>query len=943
MITSFFRKKSMMRKFTSFFTIVALVGQLLAPIPAAKAIAVPDMTGEYGIEFTCVSGYEGCAGTVITHAMTILTEDSTTGDFSGTGASTSGTTATWTMTGIVADPSVTIDIVYNGLDYTMHLTGTRDADGNMTGDATDNVGDILTWRTTSIPSPKTITITATKIICDSETDLPNWGVGENGAPSEITATTAADFIAAHPNCHLASGWDFQYGDGNSGYPDDGDVHLGMMPDYQSFGTPTGEDGTTTITVPVTGSGKVYVAEVQQEGYIPFTAQASHNEDTVTAEFYCGDDIYNYDNFEGIGNEPYMAPIVPGKHYYCVAWNVPQKQVEQSKQCDVISDESSLVEETSTPAVATFVHSNWAHPSWMTSAPFAKWIWSSAKVAAPTTTETKTFIKQFTLTSVPATATIDIAADNGYTLYVNGQLIVDKSAEEHNYEATTAYDVASKLVAGSNTIKVVVTNFAGSSDPEANPAGTIYRLHIEGSACTNSEDTATGKIHVIKFVDGARATKASVNNVMFPMLINHPDGDFMLKSTGWVAGDGEYEATTFAHKNGSKFTITENLATPLVGASCTGEKPYAISGYSTGATYDEAVAAPKTETAPEITINGDRYLIVHNTTCAVEQNPSTVQVHVYKYLQTPNGTAQIPNDATITPFPMHSVWTEPGQSQKEGYYTLGIYNGGAPLKYASITAKMKPHAQYAAEETTTTGYVLPPRAQCSAHQYRLVGYKKGIGSLAAAEAAPITADGSVTDITQDAYIIVVNENCDDLPPVQLDMCTNIEGVQAEVPAGYRADGTVCTKTTTSGGGGTSGSRVGGGSSGTGGSNGSVLGASATAADNEGQVLGESMCSEYIHSYIRLGKKNDIGDVIRLQVFLNQYMGSRLLPTGVYTKETFDVLKAFQVKEMGQVLTPWKTTPGGIDDSGTGYVYKTTKRWINMIKCPQLNLAIPSLTH
>jgi hypothetical protein len=119
-------------------------------------------------------------------------------------------------------------------------------------------------------------------------------------------------------------------------------------------------------------------------------------------------------------------------------------------------------------------------------------------------------------------------------------------------------------------------------------------------------------------------------------------------------------------------------------------------------------------------------------------------------------------------------------------------------------------------------------------------------------------------------------------------------------------------------------------------GEVLGASTEAVD-----AALAQCGEYLRSYIKMGQKNQAGDVIRLQVFLNKYLGTKLVPRGVYDKATFDAVRAFQVKTADEVLEPWKNTPGGINENGTGYVYKTTKRMINMIMCPELNIEMPEL--
>lgn len=126
---------------------------------------------------------------------------------------------------------------------------------------------------------------------------------------------------------------------------------------------------------------------------------------------------------------------------------------------------------------------------------------------------------------------------------------------------------------------------------------------------------------------------------------------------------------------------------------------------------------------------------------------------------------------------------------------------------------------------------------------------------------------------------------------------------------------------------------------GGGGGSVLGAS---TGPEPQVLGES-CGMYITTYIKLGQQNDSADVMRLQTFLNEEMGAKLPVNGTYDVATMNVLKAFQVKYKDEVLTPWANHGLTSDEAanGTGYVYKTTQRWINMLKCAELNLPVPQL--
>lgn len=128
-------------------------------------------------------------------------------------------------------------------------------------------------------------------------------------------------------------------------------------------------------------------------------------------------------------------------------------------------------------------------------------------------------------------------------------------------------------------------------------------------------------------------------------------------------------------------------------------------------------------------------------------------------------------------------------------------------------------------------------------------------------------------------------------------------------------------------------------------GEVLGESIQAQEPEtpqGEVLGEAVCSvEYLKEYIKLGKKNNPFEVKKLQQFLNNNLGLNLPITGFYGPLSFAAVSQFQVKYGEQVLKPW--IPYGHRDAQTptGYVYKTTKRWINMLNCPDLNLPIPNL--
>lgn len=375
-----------------------------------------------------------------------------------------------------------------------------------------------------VETPTTITVTATKIVCDSETSLPNWGTGENGAPFEITSSTATEWLGQHPTCHLQSGWDFQYGNQDTGAP--ADTLVGLAPGYTKFDQSTGEDGTTTMNIPITGVTEVHLAEVLKEGYIPFTAQDfPGNTNNVTAEIYCSSDIYNYDNYEGIGADEDTAVIVPGAHYYCLAWNALKTQppvdvcpnlegnqatvpegmhLNNDGQCvpndvpqcgdhelDVFSNAEDMVDGVNATPVASI------NPGWTANIPGATWIWSVIEGFDTTTSQTKTFAKTFNIVGTPTSATLDVAADNGYDVSINANSSVFSDPTEFNYNSVDSYNPLSFLAAGANTLAIAVTNMpVPESTFDSNPAGLLYKLHIVSNDCPPIDPT-TGTLIVKK--------------------------------------------------------------------------------------------------------------------------------------------------------------------------------------------------------------------------------------------------------------------------------------------------------------------------------------------------------------------------------------------------------------------------------------------------------------
>jgi hypothetical protein len=167
-------------------------------------------------------------------------------------------------------------------------------------------------------------ISATKIVCNNESDLPNWG--NNGA--NITSSTATTFVAnSDGNCHLQEGWGFQWSNDGVGNPGD-NVNDGGA-GWNDFTYTTNGSGVATATIPA--GGTKWFREKMQPGYIPFSSDTSAPYDDVSAEFYCNTDVLHYDNWEFISN------VGSGDTYHCVGFNVQEAPTTGSiKVCKMIT-------------------------------------------------------------------------------------------------------------------------------------------------------------------------------------------------------------------------------------------------------------------------------------------------------------------------------------------------------------------------------------------------------------------------------------------------------------------------------------------------------------------------------------------------------------------------------------------------------------------------------
>ncbi|MEX0909757.1 MAG: hypothetical protein WDZ75_00505 [Candidatus Paceibacterota bacterium] len=145
------------------------------------------------------------------------------------------------------------------------------------------------------------TLYASKVVCDDESDLPDWGAG---IPDDITATTAQEWVNdSNGKCEIVA-WDFQWAQSSTSNPGD---NLGNQGDWTTF------SGSTTIPESEFGNDKyVWVREVFDEDYVPFTGV--NTDQNVSAEVYCATDGLHYNNYDRVDD------LEVGEEYHCVGFN-----------------------------------------------------------------------------------------------------------------------------------------------------------------------------------------------------------------------------------------------------------------------------------------------------------------------------------------------------------------------------------------------------------------------------------------------------------------------------------------------------------------------------------------------------------------------------------------------------------------------------------------------
>ncbi|MDQ5949161.1 MAG: hypothetical protein QG589_287 [Patescibacteria group bacterium] len=809
--------------------------------------------------------------------------------------------------------------------------------------------------------PTTATIVATKIVCDNISDLPKWG---NGGP-DITASTVSSFLESHKTCHVQKDWQFQWGPSDAPNPGSNITSPAGNP-WTTFG-PTDVNGVVQTEIPA--GTKAWFREVLQNDYVPFSDNTSGQapQDEQSAEMYCGTDVLNYDNYE------FIDPVVAGTTYYCVAFNVKNKvsppPSSSVKLCKTDDAEKPLSGWTlilkgkniqtglsvpvnssggvnSNPLVAGMSYIATASGTWMNQ--------GGANQVDPEYSSTDNWLTHMDGYTGYQTDILELQINNTFDPQSDWGLYNDSHTYMQSFVPASSGPANFRIFDGSGTVQ----NESWFNDNSGSLSVNIDEgyLGVTGQdGCVLFDQVPYGD-YVVGEVGKPGWTNVSG---LGAVTINEPTHTVVVVNHDTTVPAPVCDAQVELIKNGSFEKPTVADASWNIFPSGTTDLDWVVKWFGGSATFGEA-------TRPDVA----NIELQHNGLNSWTASDGMQWAELDTDWDGPSGSlsgepAPVDISQTIDTIPgkkyklRFDFSARPDTSASENKLEV-LYNGSLVK-----TVGPKPGVSHVVWEPKTV--VFTATTTKTSISFRDAGTPEdSLGPFldnVSLRCMPHDDDDEDTDhpvdvcsniqgvqvtvpegrVLRDGQCIVpeVDDGGDGAPT---DLCSNIEGVQEVVPAGMVANGNICQtpqpqsvapQSSNNGGGGGNGPII--GSLPQGKKLGSVLGASTVKDDS----LPPS-CSLYLTTYMRFGKKNDPAEVKKLQTFLNEYLGLNIPVTGVFGLQTLAGVNKFQIKEGLEVLGPWvKAGLHKSEQEPTGYVYKTTQRRINLIKCTTLSIPQPQL--
>ena len=843
-----------------------------------------------------------------------------------------------------------------------------------------NIGSLKNRTLVIINKERTAQISAAKIICDSEADLPNWG---SGGP-DITGATAPDFLNSHPNCHSQPGWKYEWAVDGTANPGD-NVEIGGGA-WQVF------DENNLPEVPV--GSRVWVREQIPTGYIPFSTDTDGGNgwSDVSAEFYCSTDVLNYDNYD------WIDVTESGIEYHCLAFNV---QAEEPLQCN---PQVNLIEngDFEAPVIAPGIATGWDIIA--DSNLLLKWLvaWANPQDGGRLGLEI-----QDNVAGAPfgGSQHAELDGDHPTTIWQNIDTIPGK---EYSFSFKYSPRPGRNLADDSLQVKidgsVLGSNIATDGTANGNTVWeSITRTFVAIGATTkveiydNGTDTSFGG-----YVDNADlrcvgdpqepcdedASQVVVSNSStqvdehgaLPLTFVHPAWTASIPGATWIWATDPVESPT----NDADLTKTFTKTFTIVGTPTSGTLDIAAdNNYSakvngnvvpvvfnqnnfqlaTQDSYDVSAFLISGVNTIEIKVTNKEIgedanpannpaglmykLTVHNNECL--ESPRTARITVIKNTGSSvnNGTFHFTGldgddgfDLTTAVGTASSFFDVFADVDGESYTITEVVPQGWNLTstYCEYdnesfgvavengkTVTVDPGDQITCTFTNQKQVIDQESYQCSDDSDN---DQDGLNN----QADPgCHTDGNVNnpssydpnDDSESNQSAICSDGLDNDQDGQID--SNDPGCQSGPEGSWNPNDTdennspTITPSGGGGGGNSSGNRPGG------------------ASTPLGQVLGaETSCGIYVDKFLRRGYKNDVEAVKKVQTFLNNYMKAGLPVTGYFGIQTEKALKKFQTAYPETVLGPWGFK------KPTGIFYLTTQTQVNNIMCPELKLPIPALT-